>query len=101
MERGAFAGYPMSNVKVIVYDGKEHEVDSKPMAFEIAGREAFKLAVHEAGPVLFEPIMNVRVTCPGCEHGRCDERPQHPPRTCARHRLGTRQHGHCGACADG
>ncbi len=45
MERGAFAGYPMSNVKVIVYDGKEHEVDSKPVAFEIAGREAFKLAV--------------------------------------------------------
>ncbi len=64
MERGAFAGYPMSNVKVIVYDGKEHEVDSKPVAFEIAGREAFKLAVHEAGPVLFEPIMTVRITVP-------------------------------------
>ena len=39
MERGAFAGYPMNNVKVIVYDGKEHEVDLKPVAFEIAGRE--------------------------------------------------------------
>jgi len=64
MEKGAFAGYPMSNVRVTVYDGKEHEVDSKPVAFEIAGREAFKLAVAEAGPVLFEPIMNVRVTCP-------------------------------------
>jgi elongation factor G len=64
MERGAFAGYPMSNVRVTVFDGKEHEVDSKPVAFEIAGREAFKLAVAEAGPVLFEPIMNVRVTCP-------------------------------------
>ena len=69
MERGAFAGYPMSNVKVIVYDGKEHEVDSKPVAFEIAGREAFKLAVHEAGPVLFEPIMNVRVTVPDANMG--------------------------------
>ena len=69
MERGAFAGYPMSNVRVIVYDGKEHEVDSKPMAFEIAGREAFKLAVHEAGPVLFEPIMTVRVTCPDANMG--------------------------------
>ncbi|MCK6567584.1 MAG: elongation factor G [Chloroflexi bacterium] len=69
MERGAFAGYPMSNVKVIVYDGKEHEVDSKPVAFEIAGREAFKLAVHDAGPVLFEPIMNVRVTCPDANMG--------------------------------
>ena len=69
LERGAFAGYPMSNVKVIVYDGKEHEVDSKPVAFEIAGREAFKLAVQEAGPVLFEPIMSVRVTVPDANMG--------------------------------
>src|SRR3972149_2358977 len=69
LEHGAFAGYPMSNVKVIVYDGKEHEVDSKPVAFEIAGREAFKLAVQDAGPVLFEPIMNVRVTVPDANMG--------------------------------
>jgi len=69
MERGAFAGYPMNNVKVIVYDGKEHEVDSKPVAFEIAGREAFKLAVQDAGPVLFEPIMNVRVIVPDAHMG--------------------------------
>ncbi|MBM3152350.1 MAG: elongation factor G [Chloroflexi bacterium] len=64
LQQGVIAGFPMSNVKVIVYDGKEHPVDSKPVAFEIAGREAFKLAVAEAGPVLFEPIMNVRVTVP-------------------------------------
>ncbi len=69
LEHGAFAGYPMSNVRVIVYDGKEHPVDSKPVAFEIAGREAFKLAVQEAGPVLFEPIMNVRVTVPDANMG--------------------------------
>ncbi|HSB03207.1 MAG TPA: elongation factor G [Anaerolineales bacterium] len=69
MERGAFAGYPMNNVKVIVYDGKEHEVDSKPVAFEIAGREAFKLAVQSAGPVLFEPIMEVRVSVPDVNMG--------------------------------
>jgi elongation factor G len=69
MERGAFAGYPMSNVRVIVYDGKEHEVDSKPVAFEIAGREAFKLAVQDAGPVLFEPIMSVHVTVPDSNMG--------------------------------
>jgi elongation factor G len=69
MERGAFAGYPMSNVRVTVFDGKEHEVDSKPVAFEIAGREAFKLAVADAGPVLFEPIMTVRVTCPDANMG--------------------------------
>jgi len=64
MEQGVFAGYPMSNVRVIVYDGKEHPVDSKPVAFEIAGREAFKLAVQDAGPVLFEPIMSVRIVVP-------------------------------------
>jgi elongation factor G len=69
MEHGVIAGYPMSNVKVIVYDGKEHPVDSKPVAFETAGREAFKLAVQDAGPVLFEPIMNVRVTVPDANMG--------------------------------
>lgn len=66
---GVVAGYPLNNVKVIVYDGKEHPVDSKPVAFEIAGREAFKLAVHDAGPVLFEPIMNVRVIVPDANMG--------------------------------
>ena len=69
LSHGAFAGYPMSNVKVIVYDGKEHPVDSKPVAFEIAGREAFKLAVQDAGPVLFEPIMNVRIVVPDLHMG--------------------------------
>ncbi len=69
LEQGAFAGYPMSNVKVIVYDGKEHPVDSKPVAFEIAGREAFKLAVQDAGPVLFEPIMTVRIVVPDAHMG--------------------------------
>ncbi len=69
LQTGVVAGFPMSNVRVIVYDGKEHPVDSKPVAFEIAGREAFKLAVHEASPVLFEPIMNVRVTVPDANMG--------------------------------
>jgi elongation factor G len=69
LEQGVYAGYPMSNVRVIVYDGKEHPVDSKPVAFEIAGREAFKLAVQGAGPVLFEPIMNVRIVVPDANMG--------------------------------
>jgi elongation factor G len=69
LEHGAFAGYPMSNVKVIVFDGKEHPVDSKPVAFEIAGREAFKLAVQSAGPVLFEPIMTARIVVPDAHMG--------------------------------
>ncbi len=64
MKEGVLAGYPISNIKVSVYDGKEHPVDSKPIAFEIAGREAFKLAFHDAGPVLYEPIMNVQITVP-------------------------------------
>jgi elongation factor G len=69
MEHGVIAGYTMSNVKVIVYDGKEHPVDSKPIAFETAGREAFKIAVQEAGPVLFEPIYNVHITVPDAHMG--------------------------------
>jgi elongation factor G len=69
MKDGAVAGFPIKNVKVSVYDGKEHPVDSKPVAFEIAGREAFKLAVRDAGPVLLEPIMNVRITVPESNMG--------------------------------
>jgi elongation factor G len=64
MKEGIIAGFPISGVKVSVYDGKEHPVDSKPVAFEIAGREAFKQAFKEAGPILFEPIMDVKITVP-------------------------------------
>jgi len=64
MKEGILAGYHASGVKVEVFDGKEHPVDSKPIAFEIAGREAFKLAFKDAGAVLREPIMNVRIVVP-------------------------------------
>jgi len=69
MKEGVLAGYPVRNVKVSVYDGKEHPVDSKPVAFEIAGREAFKLAVRDSAPVLLEPIMNVRIVVPEANMG--------------------------------
>ncbi len=69
MKDGVVAGYPVHNVKVSVYDGKEHPVDSKPIAFEIAGREAFKLAFKGAGPVLYEPIMKVEVIVPESNMG--------------------------------
>ncbi len=64
MKEGILAGYPVVNVKIAVFDGKEHPVDSKPIAFEIASREAFKLAFQDAGPVLLEPIYNVRIIVP-------------------------------------
>jgi elongation factor G len=69
MKEGVIAGYPVHNVRVSVYDGKEHPVDSKPIAFEIAGREAFKLAFKGAGPVLYEPIMKVQVIVPESNMG--------------------------------
>jgi elongation factor G len=69
MKEGVVAGYPVLNVHVSVYDGKEHPVDSKPIAFETAGREAFKLAFKDAGPVLREPIMNVRIVVPDSNAG--------------------------------
>ena len=69
MLKGVIAGFPVEKVRVEVYDGKEHPVDSKPVAFEIAGREAFKLAVKDAAPVMLEPIMNVVITVPEANMG--------------------------------
>ncbi len=69
MKEGVIAGYPVSGVTVSVFDGKEHPVDSKPIAFEVAGREAFRQAVKEANPVLREPIMMVRITVPEANMG--------------------------------
>ncbi len=64
LEHGVIAGFPIVDVKAIVFDGKEHPVDSKDIAFQTAGREAFRDAFQEANPVLFEPIMTVKVTVP-------------------------------------
>ena len=64
MENGVVAGYPMVDIKVTVYDGSYHEVDSSEMAFHIAGSMAFKEAMAKADPVLLEPIMKVEVTMP-------------------------------------
>ncbi|MEJ2732673.1 MAG: elongation factor G [Anaerolineae bacterium] len=64
MSQGVIAGYPVVDVLAAVYDGKEHPVDSKDIAFQIAGREVFKLAVKEAGPVLLEPVYTYTITVP-------------------------------------
>jgi elongation factor G len=61
---GPVAGYPVVDVKAVVFDGKEHPVDSKDIAFQIAGREVFKSAFKEGNPVLLEPIMDVTITVP-------------------------------------
>lgn len=69
MRDGVLAGYPLEKIRVAITDGKEHPVDSKAIAFEVAGREAFKLAFREAGAVLLEPIMNIRITVPETNMG--------------------------------
>jgi elongation factor G len=64
LEGGILAGYPMSDIKVTLYDGSYHEVDSSEMAFKIAGSMAIKNAAKKAKPVLLEPIMAVEVVVP-------------------------------------
>ena len=64
MEAGVMAGYPVVDVKVTLYDGSYHEVDSSEMAFKIAGSMAFKEACKKANPAILEPIMKVAVTVP-------------------------------------
>ena len=64
MQAGVLAGYPVVDVKVTLYDGSYHEVDSSEMAFKIAGSMAFKEAMRKADPVILEPIMKVAVIVP-------------------------------------
>ena len=64
MENGVIAGYPVVDVKVTLYDGSYHDVDSSEMAFKIAGSMAFRDGAQKAKPVLLEPIMKVEVVTP-------------------------------------
>lgn len=64
MENGVIAGYPMVDIKVVVYDGSYHEVDSSEMAFKIAGSMGFKEGARKADPALLEPYMKVEVDVP-------------------------------------
>jgi len=64
MESGVLAGYPMVDIKVILYDGSYHEVDSSELAFKMAGSMAFKEGVTKAKPILLEPIMKLEVVTP-------------------------------------
>jgi elongation factor G len=64
LEQGAIAGYPMEDVRVTVYDGKYHTVDSKEVAFVAAGKKAFLDAINKASPIVLEPIVDISVTVP-------------------------------------
>ncbi len=64
MKKGVLAGYPVVDVKVYLVDGKTHPVDSKDIAFQIAGRQVFKKAFMQCKPILMEPIVNLEVTAP-------------------------------------
>jgi elongation factor G len=82
MQSGELAGYPVVDLRVILYDGKHHPVDSSEMAFKIAGSLGLKAAIAKAGPVLLEPVMHVEVAVPS-EHvgdvmGDLNSRRGHP-----------------------
>jgi elongation factor G len=64
LDHGVIAGYPVEDIRVVVYDGKSHDVDSKEIAFITAGRKAVVDAILKAAPILLEPIVNVEITAP-------------------------------------
>jgi len=69
MRQGIAAGYPVEDVRVTVYDGKSHSVDSKEIAFKMAGKYAFKDAFLKAKPAILEPVVSIEVTTPGATVG--------------------------------
>jgi elongation factor G len=69
LQAGYLAGYPLQDVRVTVYDGKSHPVDSKEVAFVSAGRKAFLDALAKARPIVLEPIVNVEITAPETKMG--------------------------------
>jgi len=69
LTEGAIAGFELQDVRVSVYDGKHHAVDSKEVAFVAAGRKAFVAAIREAGPIVLEPIVRVTISTPSASIG--------------------------------
>lgn len=69
LDAGPVAGYPMQDLRVIVYDGKHHPVDSKEVAFVAAGKRAFMDAISKAKPIVLEPIVNMEITAPEANMG--------------------------------
>ena len=69
MEEGVLAGYPVVDMKAVIYDGSYHDVDSSGMSFEIAGNQALRKGIAQASPILLEPIMKLAVTVPDAYTG--------------------------------
>jgi elongation factor G len=69
LTEGALAGYPLQDIRVTVYDGKHHAVDSKEVAFVSAGRKAFLDAIHKANPIVLEPVVHLEITAPASAIG--------------------------------
>ena len=69
MNCGPLAGFQMQDVRVIVYDGKHHPVDSKEVAFVSAGKRAFLDAIQKARPIVLEPIVNIEINAPDAKMG--------------------------------
>jgi elongation factor G len=69
LTEGAVAGFPLQDIRVVVYDGKHHSVDSKEVAFVSAGRKAFLDAVRKANPIILEPVVRMEITAPSTSIG--------------------------------
>lgn len=69
MEEGVLAGYPVVDIKAVIYDGSYHDVDSSGMSFEIAGNQALRKGIPEASPILLEPVMKLTITVPDAYTG--------------------------------
>ena len=80
MQQGSIAGYPVVDIKVTLYDGSFHEVDSSEQAFRMAGAQAFRDGIKKANPALLEPVMRVEVETPEEKMGDVDGRSQFPAR---------------------
>ena len=99
LETGPYAGYPMVDVKVTLFDGSFHEVDSSEMAFRIAASMALKEAAPKASPVILEPLMRVEVTMPEQFLGDVHRRHQRSPRPHRGDGVAARHPGGSGASA--
>ena len=101
MKKGILAGYPVVDIKVTLYDGSYHDVDSSDMAFQIAASMGLQKVFMDAQPILLEPIMNVEVTTPADARRRHHRRPELAARPDRRHGAGGRDRGGARLGADG